>query len=334
MSPVSDIQTELDGSAAALRETMDRVGASVTPEAFVSAVVQTFVKINDTPEDVIRNRFRQTRSFEDFQSLLREAAVTPSTRILAVGCESGFAGRRSGYAEDVIRTIYCPGKVEVDRLEVSPCLLRHWREHAGNYPRYRLVVSHSLLHFIHYLKSFCDLIQSLIVPGGEYLMANEPNARFWKNPECLQALKTMDEAEHRHNRLRRAFNPQRYISKALTAIRGKKADFETRINRELKTVLGLRGELTLKEVERIADPYLPDPQTGGFSFGADGFDPQDLEATLLSGLKARSVRSSGYLRRDNIAAIPPLWRRLDQQLAARYPKDGVSLSILWWKPAA
>jgi hypothetical protein len=197
------------------------------------------------------------------------------------------------------------------------------------------VVTHSLLHFFHDLKPICRLLLDALTPGGALVMANEPNARFWKNPECVREMKRVGLSEGRRNRLRKLADPSRYWSRLSRLAGGKEPHGRiSDMNRILRERLNLTGDLSAKEIVRIIDPHLPDQNPGEFMKEADGLSWSLLESGPLSGLRLENVRTSGYVMRENPDRIPARWRALDEKLAAYYPLDGCSFSGLWRKPVS
>ena len=317
LPPISPAETE---NPKALRDLMGRVGASVTPVEFVDAVIRAFRRAEPLADSVVYSRFRRSRAWNDFAALLQQAALPPGARILCVGCGEALAGRSAVYASAVVLENYPwaePELYDIDQMR--------WNFGAGPY---ECVVSHSFLHFVYDPFPLCESIHRLVAPGGVYIMANEPNARFWSNRACLQELQRVDLEESRRRRWRRYADPARYWSRLLRTIRPEsRPGAVAKINRMLREWLGLRGDLTVKEIVRIVDPHQPDRNPGEFPYGTNGLDWN----TLSAGFRLESVRTSGYLMRDNPANVPARWREIEERMAARFPLDGCSFSALWRK---
>jgi hypothetical protein len=189
------------------------------------------------------------------------------------------------------------------------------------------------LHFVHDPRPLCRLLLELIAPGGAYVMANEPNARFWLNPVCVREMRKVGEAEARTRRLRNLASPSRYWSRLRRlADPGEPSDWVARMNVLLRQRFGLTAALSAKEIVRIVDPHLPDHYPGDYPLGFQGVSWSDLEAGPLRGLSVDIVRTSGYVSRDNPDRVPERFRAIDEKLAADYPLDGCSFSALWRKP--
>jgi SAM-dependent methyltransferase len=309
-----------------LRDTMWRVGAVVRPAEFVAAVVDAWRAVEIVTEEEVQARFRASRAWRDFSDVLRMAAM-PGARVLAIGCGRGFAGRSSAYAASVVREVFHSAEVaDIDRLDVTPELLSEARE------PYDIVVTHSLLHFVYEFRPLCRLVQSLVAPGGAYVMANEHNSRFWSNPECVRAMKAAAAAESRQKRIRKLFDPARYWRR-IQRLGRPKPSWSDRMNEILRARFHLTADLTQKEIARIIDPYMPDPFSGECPIGKDGMNWADLEGGPLGQMRLERMVTSGYVMRSNPERLPQQWRAVDESLSAKFPLDGCSYTALWRKNA-
>jgi hypothetical protein len=305
-----------------LFQTLLRVGVERDPAEFAQAVAESFRTAEPVPEAVVQDRFRKSHAYRDFRGTLRKAALAPDARVLAIGCGPGLAGRSSEYAALVTREVYPSAAVEqldytagFDRAAAAP---------------YDMVVTHSLLHFFFDYTPLCGMIHRTLAEAGAYVMANEPNARFWRNDVCIAELDRVSAAESRRNHLLKFVEPSRYWARLVRAVRPAAAfDMAAGVNRLLRERLGMRGELTAKEILRIVDPHVKDEFPGAFRLGSDGMDWEALRDGPLSGLSLESVRSSGYVMRDNPVRVPERWRELNEELARRFPLDGCSFTALW-----
>jgi hypothetical protein len=333
MSPVDTRSLYFEAVPVALRDTIGRVGANVHPAEFVEAVVETWRAVEVVSEEEVQARFRASRPYRDFRALLQDAARQPALRDraangLVIGCGHGLAGRSSAYAASVAREVLASDGIScIERLDLT--------SHMPAIPqrRYDLVVSHSLLHFLHDPRPICRLLQEMIAPGCVYVMANEPNARFWMNPVCLREMEKTGEAQARTRRWRKLASPSRYWARLRRlAHSGEPRDWVARMNLLLRQRIGLTAELSAKEIVRIIDPHLPDHYPGAYPLGSQGLSWSDLEAGPLLGLRVDAVRTSGYVLRDNPERIPERWRPIDEKLASDFPLDGCSFSALWHKP--
>jgi SAM-dependent methyltransferase len=317
LPPMSPVETE---TSKALRDLMRRVGASVPASEFIDAVIEAFRVVEPVPDAVIYARFRRTRAWHDFCELLRQAALPAGARILCIGCGPALAGRSAVYASAVVREVYPSAHPDLFDIDCKP-----WNFESG---RFDCVVSHSLLHYAYDPLPICESIYRLVATGGVYIMANEPNASFWSNPECMRELRRVDSAESWRRRWHRYTDPSRYLSKLVRTMRlTAPPDTVSGINRLLRQRFGLQESLTAKEIARIVDPYKGDTNPGEFAHGADGLDWTDLAA----GFMLEGVRTSGYVMRDNPARVPERWREVDNRLASLFPLDGCSFSALWRK---
>jgi hypothetical protein len=305
-----------------LYEILSRIGIKHNASEFTQAVAESFRTVEPVPEAVVQDRFRKSRAYRDFRGMLRRAALAPDARVLAIGCGRGLAGRSAEYAATVTREVYPEAVVE--QMDYTAGI----EETAG--APYDVVVTHSLLHFVFDYSPLCDLIHRTLSAAGCYVMANEPNVRFWRNAECVAELERVSRAEGRRRRLLKFTAPSRYWARLMRAMRPNAGgDMTAGVNRMLRERLGMRGELAANEILRIVDPHVRDEFAGGRRLGSDGLDFDALARGPLCRFELESVRTSGYVMRDNPARVLERWRELNDELTKRFPLDGCSFTALW-----
>ncbi len=316
-----------------LQAVMARVGAEMPAGEFVRVVVEVFQEVWYKPEAAMRSRFRQSRSYRDFVGLLAAVPLAQRARVLAVGCGAGFGGRGPGFVADVVEArLRERPNVTVHRMEITPWILESPAAETGASGRYSLVVTHSTLRYIFDYRPLCRLLDSLVEPGGRYLMANEPNARFWNNTVCRDALRLKESAERHRKDLARLTDPQRYWNKALRWLHLERETSPfARMNQILRGRLGLRGDLTPAEIQHINEPHMPEGSPESFRLGSNGVDWERMQE-IFPALRLELVRTSGYVARDNPHRLFGEWKVADRALALRYPLDGCSVGALWRKP--
>lgn len=313
-----------DAAPAGLLETLERVGAVARPADFVSGVVEAWRAVEAVTEGEVQARFRSSRAYLDFREALRRAR-RPGARILAIGCGRGFAGRNAAYAASVVGEVYTSGEIaRVDRLDLTPDLRSESRA------QYDLVVTHSLAHFAYDVRPICRLIEDLVAPGGVYVMANEPNSRFWSNPDCVREMDAISAVESREKRRRKLLDPARYWARIRRVAKPERSWCE-RINGILRERFQLTADLTRKEIVRLIDPFVPDGYDGHCPIGQNGIAWSDLERGALGGMRLDHVATSGYVGRSNPEPVPGRWRAVDERLAAQYPLDGCAFTAIWRK---
>jgi len=309
-----------------LYQTMTRVGVKVSPAEFAAAVAECFRMAEPIAEAVVQARFRKSHGYRDFRGMLRRASLAPGARVLAIGCGKGLAGRSAAYAAVVTKEIHPEAAVEELNYSVGA--------ENGSPAVYDMVVTHSLLHFAFDYAPLCEFVCRSLTAQGCYVMANEPNARFWGNETCVAELERVSTSEARRRQLLKYAEPSRYWAKLVRAVRPEgSSDVAAGVNRLLRERLGMNGELSMKEILRIVDPHVRDQAPGSYRLGSDGLDWESLGAGPLAELKLDAVRTSGFVMRDNPARIPERWRELDHELAERFPLDGCSFTALWRRAA-
>ncbi len=294
---------------------MRRVGAAAAPAEFTAALARALRLAQSISDEEIRRRFGMTRGYDDFCALLHAGAPPRGARILAIGSGERMGGRRAVYPASVVRDHY-DGAASVEELNWDDSLPE---EDTGG-RRFDMVVTHSFLHYLQDVHPACEWISRLLKPGGRYVMANEPNARFWRNAECVREMKRVGVAESRRRRLLKLVNPRSYWAKVRRMLKGRdNLDAFAEASRLVRQRLKLSADLTAEEITAILEPHL------------DGLSWAEMEAGPLSRMKLEMVRTSGYVKRDNPACVPARWRKLDESLAVRYPLDGYTFSALWRK---
>lgn len=281
------------------------------PAALAAAVSRAYgaVRRQQEPESLMHDRFRAGRSRLLLIRALQLAG--PPEDVLAVGCGTGYAGCGPGYVRDVIESVW-PG-AHVDAIALEP-------ETGSLATRsYDLVATHSLLHFMLSPGTFCNMLTGAVRPGGAFLMAHEPNRRFWTNPHCREA----SAAWHRGEALRRRLDP-RWLGRAILR-RLKHATptppIEALVNSELHRHYRLQPPLTAAQVRHMVDPWMP-------VAGRGGFDLDEIRADWLRGFALRWSGTTDWLG-DADAVLRGTWARLDADLMRRYPADGACLTALW-----
>lgn len=309
-----------------LQEICSRVGCQ-SPEILTSAVATAFMEAQTGVDGAhMARHFRACPSYGDFTAALKRAGeLFPAPSVLVLGIGKGFTGRDSAYAAQVVHEWIPQGKVT--RLDVTPTNL--YQPAAA---RYDLIVSHSLAHFLFDQTAFYAFVRARLDPAGAYVMGGEPNARYWKNSECLARLKEMEESR----RKARALHPRRYLG-ALVRFFRKPAPmpaFERSVNSILRERYGLSGDLTRKEMNRIADPYFPDELPGEHPLGGKGIDWEADLVRHLPGFRLEFIGTARFLGKTNPNNLPPAWQKVNAELEQRFPQDGNVFSALWVRSEA
>jgi hypothetical protein len=166
-------------------------------------------------------------------------------------------------------------------------------------------------------------------------MGHEPNRAFWQNSECLALNDAYSSERRKRRRITKAFDPRRYIGRALRMVGWQSPQgWEDKVNQSLRSTQGLVDDLTCQEIWRLVDIHVPDPFSGDFKIGYDGFSCQQLHSDFLPNWHLEHFASWGYLGLQNPADAPLRWRRANQALADQYPSDGSSFAAVWRKGAA
>lgn len=316
-----------------LRAIMLREGAAMSPGQFIESVAHAYKSAriaigdgHDTP------RFHDEPSHPIFEEALRHTAglLPESASVLVLGCGDSYLGCDSAYAEETVRRVIPPDRLRQLRclnLSRSSLLDHSLRVSAAGCD---LVVSHSLLHFIADLPVALRLVGRLAGKAGYYLMAHEPNARFWRNRELLAARKNMIEWRAKRKRWAAYLNPLAYALK-LRAVMGlkRRKGLEALLNELMVQRHGVVGGFCWPEIARLTDPHRPCEAPGGFRIGLDGLHAESLARNGFDGMSLVWQRSYEHLGPADYSELTRRWRRLNEQLHAVHPLDGACWTALW-----
>jgi len=333
-------------SVARLHAIMRRVGAAaMSEEEFILAVSVAYYEVEAARHArYIHEYFHRCDGYGHFKrSLIAARHILPRpVSVLDIGCGAG-------YEMGVLREVFAPSEIErIVGLDPSAKMMEHARAALNGFScqmvlgtladvldqgPFHLVVTHAMVHHIPNLAWFFGGIERLLAPGGVYVMGHEPNRRFWTNLAQMPKLRQVHAAERRRRQLRKLFQPSRYLGKVARLLGLIEcSSCEAAINRILRQRHGFTTDLTPREIHRLVDVHVPDYSPGDFCIGMEGFDWDELAATMLSGLELKSLVTYGYTRRSSGPEYwPPCCPDLDAELAATHPLDGICFTAVWQK---
>lgn len=321
--------TNRDAGLRMLRDLAARVGSRQSPREFLHGVMEVYKEIQRTefPADM-HQTFRNGPSHPLFVESLRQIRWENKRRlrILVLGCGDPFVGRDSTYAVQVVEESLAADQIEiVDRCEVTPSC---WDDRvAHRFGTYDLVVSHSLVHFLAELVPFFQFIERVTAPGGYYVMGHEPSARFWKNADCLSALRDRQRDELR----RRRWSRWPGLIGRILGKRQRKPTLHDAINAALRERFGFSSTLTAQEIDRLVDLHRPKEFPETFRIGSDGFDDDELRQQYLTGWQRQWMGSSGHVGYADARRLGAKWQTRDATLRRQFPLDGTSFTAVWQK---
>jgi hypothetical protein len=316
-----------------LRQIMERVGRTMPPEDFVSVVFEAFQASRErSAGDHMPAAFRACPSFQSFCTALTGAKerLGHEPSILVMGAGDDVMGRDSQYAASVVREVFGPS------ARITPMDLTTRSIYGEPQQRADLVVTHSLAHFFFDQESLYRFIARHVKQGGGYVMGNEPNRRFWVNPEVQNAYRTMVESERMRRRIRAWLNPLHYLRRIASLMNAPESDmaaFERSVNLYLHKRHDFKGGITIKEMDRIIDPFFPDELPGDHPLGGNGLDWENEIPALLPEFSMEWVASARFLGKQIPQTLRPRWQRLNAEMLAKHPLDGNVFCALWWRTA-
>lgn len=311
-----------------LANLIERVKPGCDPAEFIGIVSQTFKRaqlaLPGSDMSLLYRRSRSDAVLRTALSLIQSRLASTQPRILVVGCGSTYAGIDSSYADSVAREVFrpkLPGSIE--RIDINPAHLKQRLE-----PVYDVVVANSVAHFVPNLGSFFGLIRGALAGRGYFLLAREPNRRFYANQECQKSIRDIEKSRGHIKTARDAISPGKWVARLRSSLRGERSvPLHDAVNRILETDFGFRHGLTNTEIARLVDPHLPCNFPGTFSIGYEAFDWVEIGDRYLPGFRLESITTWEHLGRAHETTL--LHLDIDQKLARKYPQDGCFFTAVW-----
>jgi hypothetical protein len=308
-----------------LSELMRRVETPLSPPEFLALVSRTYMDLKGADGHVQEESFRRSTSHQVFVAAIRQALtlVPHPTSILVLGVGSGFAGCRSRYARSaVIEAFTAAGHPAVESDDLTPRSLLRPRP---SLPRFDIVASHSLLHFVPYLGQCWRHISNSVAPGGCYVMGHEPNARFWQHPHLVELYRRRVAGNRRPRPAwRRALG---WVSRAMHL--SDHAELHAQVNRRLIAAGAIAHHLAPVEINRLVDVHRRSLHPSPFRIGLDGIDLQQMsEAEAFADMRlvwSLSYDHAGYSSSESDAGAEL------RELGESWPDDGATCTAVWQK---
>lgn len=324
---IDERSTPLGLNVAHLATIMERLGVSLSPEAFQYEAARAYETIasGTRAAGLVEPALQTCHSYPVFRSALRRAG--PAKRVLVLGCGEGLPGLDSEYPSKEWLEAW-PETPVVDRMALSwPVLLN---KNGWGRDEYDVVVSHSMLHFIYRIDLALERIKQVLRPGGMYVMGKEVNARFGRVPELVQNAIRLNQELATRKRLRSIVDFKRYYRRLgpLFAT-DPPLSWTEGVNLVLRRRLQTRGDLTSAELSRLVEVHRPLLPHSDQQVGMQGFDVDFLSGTYLEGFELDWFESSGYLGYQHCHQWSAKWLRQNRTLAAQHAGRGVYFSACW-----
>jgi hypothetical protein len=309
---------------------MERVGWNAEPEEFLAMVALAYRHaLRTVAPSGVEPLFREEASHGAFVDGLEQVCgrLHGPAEMLVVGCADDYLGCDARYAAEVLREVVPRQKIaSVYSINLTRDDLHRPVRSCGGL-RFDLVVSHSLLHFIPELGAVLRRIVTSLPESGMYLMAHEPNARFWLNQELLEERRRMAAGELARGRRQQLFSLAAYTTKLRLIVGWRPPIDLVRVaNQDLRERHAFHAILSPHEMARIVDPHRPADGANEFRIGLNGFDARNLRIGPNRLAWARSYDHLGYV---DYRGLPDKWARRNRELEQAYPDDGVNWTALW-----
>ena len=317
--PTADVRPEI------VNAIMKRVGVDLPPEQFVHAVACAYAAVAPTRGAA---RLELQHSDPVFQESIRRSRASQSALMLR--CGNGLCGFDPSYARREFLDIW-PSVSDIEECAVTAPLL--WDESLWPRRQFDTVVAYLMAHYISDIHLIFELIQRVVRPGGAVVMMAH-NARFWQIEELRRAADDVRMTLRRNARLRRYFDVGLWMSRVRRVFRRDDSpDLRTRVNQVLARRFELAAELTSPEIVHLVDIHRPTHEGDPLQVGMNGFDVQHLTRNYLSGFSLEFYQTRGWAGYVSDEQLPPALREHVDQLARRYPDDGLFFSACWRRSA-
>jgi len=312
-----------------LRRTMQRVGWAGPPATFLKSVTDAYCQAQRRLK-VTQPRLARLAHYVFTDGLAQAGKHIPTgCRVLVLGCGEGFAGVNSSAAAQLVKAAIDGSKIA--SLQTLDLAIRDLYSPPRELPiddHFNLVVTNSVLHFIAPLGAVVSRISSSLTEDGLYLMAHEPNARFWSNhvlrEEGAAILAEWTDLCKRQQLL----GPANYWKKLKRLLAGDTPSIEKLANEYLSASGSVTSSLTGQELARIVDPHRPCGFEDAFRIGLNGLDSINLAALGLQ-MSPLWIRSYNHLGNTDCTDLPAKWKARYDELENLYPLDGAAWTVLW-----
>lgn len=309
-----------------LRRLIARVCPGMQEAQFLSAVSSTFKRAQQAlPQSDMEALLRRSKGHGLLLQTLTElgSRLPRPARVLVLGCGVTYAGIGAAYPAALIReSMNDLGLERVDCTDLTEDELR-----TSPQGSYDLVLAHSLAHFIPSLDTFFRYVQDRVCPGGYFVLAREPNSRFWQNMEIQKAVQDFRSSRTKAGSTSSA---RKWMARLKAGIRGTGAvQVHDAVNRILQEEHHFINSLSNNEIARLVDPHLPSEFGGEFSIGFEGLDWVVLRERFLPLFREISIETWEHLGRAHEAA--QTFPQREATLAAKFPEDGCFFTVVWQK---
>lgn len=265
---------------------------------------------------------------ELWAEMMRHLPARERWRVLDFGCGTGFE------TEQLFNTL--GSKIEfLMAYDLSGEMLSQAKRRLGGNSRihfdddfsavgrngtYNLLVTNSVLHHLPDFEETLSSLLPLLSADACWLSGNEPSARFYRNPECIDLTQKYSEYRERL----KWFEPGRYRDKLRKISRRHTLRATARRTVE-RGLFAIRPSDTV--IARLVDFHVPhpldDPGAGrGLDLEKMGFAFKEQWTLLWS-------KTYSYLGQFSELRAPKRWLEKARLLKERFPSDGANFCAVW-----
>lgn len=276
---------------------------------------------------------RQTGVFDKnkyFQQALQsiESGLSDQIQVLDFGCGTGFAalemlkkfGKRISklvcfdLSPDMVAK--CKEKIDRDYPDMDVVYLSNLEsiDKLNDY-NFDLIITNAVLHHLMDLDRHFKLIDSLLKDNGFYIIGHEPNNLFYQNKDLILHTKKFQ----KFKRVIKKANFSYLLQKL--GLKNPPPSIERQTNQALFEKGLIKQQIPISKIRKLVDIHVPNGIDKDQPWGFLGFSPEIITNNFLPNYTLKDHITHTHIK-DDYALRYAYWRKVDQQLAEKYPNDG------------
>lgn len=262
-----------------------------------------------------------------------ERTVQRPWNIIDFGCGTGFASSQilDHIPADDINQLVCydpsQSMLAVCREKISPRLpasiFLNQRDQLAEYGPFNLFVTNSVLHHLPLGYEAIHELTPFLADDAVWIASHEPSQRFYRNEECVSYMKTFQQ----EYKWRRYLQPNKYINRLKRMMGYEVEPYEEAAKKVVQAGV-FKRQPPIQIIGQLVDFHVPQ-----FERADDaqlGFDIQAIEQSLAPQWRLIWDESYNFIGGANHEArLSSRWRKINRELAEKYPQDGASFSAVW-----
>ncbi|MBL8214270.1 MAG: class I SAM-dependent methyltransferase [Bryobacterales bacterium] len=310
-----------------LEQCIGRTSPGTDPCVFIQQVQKAYHQaqraLRTVAPDTVPAKGAQCASHADYLGAMWTARS--ARRALVVGGGAGVPSQPASYAAGQWASVHGTGDVvRLDLVSGAP-----FEAQLMVRKPFDVVITYSLAHHLANLPEFFRFIDKHTSPGGFFVFGHEPNARFWRNLSCVNAMLQLRSERSKSSARLRYLRPSAHFTKVRQWLGAYQAPLSITeaANEVLRIEFGFIGPLQELDFVRLVDLHRPQEAEGWQCLGLTGFDVKSILETYLPGFREVWRSTACHVGYRPRLLLSPAWRKVDLDLARRYPDDGATMSV-------